>query len=62
MKRESVPWSPPCLGITEDLTPTHDLFSGLAAIAQLVEHLPCKQGVRGSSPRSGTTHTLALTA
>ena len=31
MKRESVPWSPPGLGITEDLTPAHALSSHLGA-------------------------------
>ena len=27
-------------------------------IAQLVEHLPCKQGVIGSNPITSTTHGL----
>ena len=27
-----------------------------ALIAQLVEHLPCKQGVWGSNPHGGTIH------
>ena len=30
-------------------------------IAQLVEHLPCKQGVRGSNPLISTVLTLMKT-
>src|SRR4028118_1221367 len=37
---------------------THRLFYG--AIAQLGEHLLCKQGVRGSSPLRSTTCTLTI--
>lgn len=29
-----------------------------AGIAQLVEHLTCNQGVRGSSPRAGTIYNI----
>ena len=34
------------------------LCEGNGGIAQLVEHLPCKQGVIGSNPITSTTHGL----
>ena len=33
-------------------------FVRYGGIAQLVEHLPCKQGVIGSNPITSTTHGL----
>ena len=32
--------------------------NGYGGIAQLVEHLPCKQGVIGSNPITSTTTVL----
>ena len=38
---------------------SHVLLNFLAGIAQLVEHLPCKQGVGGSSPLSSILGRIA---
>lgn len=44
----------------DDLARLVSFLSGiyLGGIAQLVEHLPCKQGVIGSNPITSTTHGL----
>ena len=40
------------------LLPTRRNFSPLATLAQLVEQLPCKQQVIGSSPIGGSLYIL----
>ena len=37
---------------------TGSVIFGNGGIAQLVEHLPCKQGVIGSNPITSTTYGL----
>ena len=53
------PFADPFGGLQEKVSPL-DLQDG--GIAQLGEHLPCKQGVKGSNPFISTVMLLRITS